>query len=62
MASPERSNHATLSAADFHDLCKPRMEDPKKLFLCGRFGPSGKRAGLHVLFKNGNNLLDDSWF
>jgi hypothetical protein len=63
MVSPQHSNHATLSAPNFSFLCKPHMEDQKKkLILCGRFGPSGKRAGIHVPFKNGNNLLDDSWF
>jgi hypothetical protein len=64
MASPELSDHATFSAPNFNVLCKPYMEDQKKTFFCVvHLDHQGKeRAGLHVCFKNGNNLLDDSWF
>jgi hypothetical protein len=34
MASPQHSNHATLSAPNFSFLCEPHMEDQKKHSFC----------------------------
>jgi hypothetical protein len=57
MASPECSNQHSISA-----FCANLIWKTKKTSFYVVFGPSGKRAGLHVPFKNGNTLLDDSWF